>query len=133
MLQLNGQVFPCNDTKPGGHAPVGPAGCQSEPFPLPTEPPSPHGFGLLWDHCKGCTKQSLEQLTKHPNLVDVSTLETYARSSAHMGLIDDVAHLSSTRAFIYRGSKDSCYTHKVMQQTSEFFSRFARNATEQVR
>ena len=72
-------------------------------------------------------------MLKHPNLVSVSTLEAYARSSARIRLIDDVGNLSSLRAFVYRGSKDSCYTHKVMQQTSEFFARFTRNATEQIR
>ena len=126
-------VFPCNETKPGAHAPVGPAGCQAGAHPLPSVPPSPPGFGLLWDHCKGCTPQSRLQLAVHPNLVQLSTLEAYARARAADGLLDDVSHLASTRAFVYRGTKDSCYTHGVMTQTRDFFAHFADNATEQVR
>ena len=118
-------VFPCNETKPGASAPVGPAGCQTTPFPLPTVPSSPSGMGLLWDHCKGCTAESRLQLLQHPNLVNISTLVSYARSSAEAGLIDDVSHLSRTRSFVYRGTKDACYTETVMQQTSDFFSTFA--------
>ena len=128
-------IFPCNETKPGGHAPVGPAGCQEDPFPLHTMPPSPPGEGLLWDHCKGCTLQSRLQLLKHPDLVDVSTLTAYARSlsASQGGLLDDVSHLSRTRSFVYRGTKDACYTDTVMRQTSEFFADFAADPTTQVR
>ena len=126
-------VFPCNATKPGADHPVGPAGCQTEPFPLPTEPPSPSGLGLLWDHCKGCTPDSLAQLVAHPNLVDLDVLEQYARQSARAGLLDALGNMSAMRAFVYRGTKDSCYTHGVMEQTAQWFGRFAQNATEQVR
>ena len=127
------QTFPCNETQPGWHGPVGPAGCQTDPLVLPSEPASPPGEGLLWDHCKGCTPESLLQLVKHPDLVQLATLEQYARASARAGLIDDVGNLSSTRAFIYRGTKDSCYTHGVMAQTAQWFASFAKNASEQVR
>ena len=41
------KTFPCNETKPAGHGPVGPAGCQTSPFVLPTAPASPPGEGLL--------------------------------------------------------------------------------------
>ena len=41
------KTFPCNETTPAGHGPVGPAGCQTNPFVLPTEPASPLGEGLL--------------------------------------------------------------------------------------
>lgn len=122
-------LFKCSDHA----ARVGPAGCQTEPFDLPTVPASPSGEGLLWDHCKGCTAESLEQLLKHPDLVNMTTLEDYARASARAGLIDGVGNLSSTRAFVYRGTKDSCYTHRVMKQTTEWFAAFAENASEQVR
>ena len=126
-------VFPCNETKPGAHTPVGPAGCQTTPFPLPTVPRSPPGVGLLWDHCKGCTPASLAQLLKHPDLVDVATLAAYARTQAEAGLVDDVSHLARTRSFVFRGTKDPCYTHGVMQQTTEFFSSFANDSKHQVR
>lgn len=127
-------VFPCNETKPGADHPVGPAGCQAAPLlPLPTEPPSAPGMGLLWDHCKGCTPASLAQLVAHPHLVNLTTLEQYAQQSAAEGLLDGLGNLSATRAFVYRGTHDSCYTHGVMEQTAQWFGRFARNATEQVR
>ena len=127
------KTFPCNETKPAGHGPVGPAGCQVDPFVLPTVPASPSGEGLLWDHCKGCTPQSLAQLIEHPKLVNITVLEQYAHASADSGLIDGVGNLSSMRAFIYRGTKDACYTHGVMAQTSGWFAHFAHNATAQVR
>lgn len=126
------KVFPCNDTKPGGHAPVGPAGCQTTPYVLPTVPTSAPGMGLLWDHCKGCTPESLAQLLAHPNLVNVSTLVKYAMDKANKGLLDQVSNLASTRAYVYRGTKDACYTHKVMEQTTEFFNHFAHTPNKQV-
>jgi hypothetical protein len=126
-------TFPCNETRPGGHSPVGPAGCQTSPFELPSEPASPPGEGLLWDHCKGCTPESLAQLLEHPNLVDLKVLEQHARASARAGLIDGVGNLSTTRAFVYRGTKDSCYTHSVMAQTTQWFEAFARDPSKQVR
>lgn len=125
-------VFPCNETSPKMHGPVGPAGCQATP-PLPSEPASPPGRGLLWDHCKGCTPQSELQLQLHPDLVNVSTLVEYARSTASAGLIDAVAHLAATRSFVYRGTKDSCYNQAVMEQTRDFFARFAADPSVQVR
>jgi hypothetical protein len=127
------QTYPCTDTPPGKHLPVGPAGCQMKPFPLPSEPPSPEGEGLLWDHCKGCSALSRAQLLKHPNLVNISTLAEYAQRSARAGLIDGLGNLSHMRAFVYRGTKDSCYTHGVMEQTTEWFRRFAGDAAGQVR
>ena len=64
----------------GHHSDVGPAGCQTKPFPLPSIPASPPGRGLLWDHCKGCTVRSLAQLKLHPNLVNLTMLVEYAKA-----------------------------------------------------
>eukprot|EP01047_Picozoa_sp_COSAG01_P115538 COSAG01_NODE_44195_length_421_cov_2.568323_2_plen_58_part_01 len=58
-------------------------------------------------------------MLKHPNLVNISTLAEYAQRSARAGLIDGLGNLSHMRAFVYRGTKDSCYTHGVMEQTTE--------------
>lgn len=124
------QTYSCALTPPGRHYPVGPAGC----YPgTPSEPPSQSGEGLLWDHCKGCSALSLLQLTEHPDLVQMDTLFDYAKETAAKGLIDGTGNLSSTRAFVYRGTKDECYTHNVMEKTTSWFRTFSSDPAELVK
>ena len=73
------------------------------------------------------------QSRSEPSCTKAAWRSRHARAQAAAGLLDGVGNLSSTRAFVYRGTRDACYTHTVMAQTREFFARFAANATAQLR
>jgi hypothetical protein len=81
---------------------------------------------VLYDHCKGRGPGT------PPQFLDAPTLVGAARAAARADLIAPLAGLSSLRAYLYRGTLDSCYLDGSVNFTAAFFSAFATDPAEQV-
>lgn len=72
----------------------------------------PPNTTLVYDHCK-----------VHPEWVNVSMLENYARQMAHDGLVASLASIEKIRTFLYRGTQDTVYKNGSVDETTEVFKR----------
>eukprot|EP00756_Hemistasia_phaeocysticola_P000166 Hpha_TRINITY_DN10115_c0_g1::TRINITY_DN10115_c0_g1_i1::g.131432::m.131432 len=101
-------VPPCWGTHDDGSHP----GCtNSTPAPnVPFCENCPAGLTLTYDHCK-----------RHPDVVNVSALLSYAREQATLGTIDPLESLAGTPVYLYRGTKDPTYKHGSVQLSQRFF------------
>jgi len=102
----NDEIQTCDQQAPNIRGP----GCFPGSAPCEGCPPN---TTLIYDHCK-----------VHPEWVDIDQLVSYSIQQSAKGAIDDVHNLNRTRAYFYRGSKDTVYLPGSVRLTEDYYRRF---------